>query len=467
MPSRIALHSQPARQTLRWQQQQQQWILPAAAEESGIHLTSFGGLNVPAHQHYSSSNNSTDRAGRPPANLVLQHGMQQQDAAGPSASNHQQRVPLSWPSREQFKQLQQQQQQCHHDQVLPVQPPRDRAKSKTDQDYQRQLLNCNTWQQLQQMPLTGPYFKPQYFAAVAVTAARLLRQQAVAATAAAGPHDVRHSSSSNKTRGSSGSHRHAPQQLLQNQTPVQLLYASRYGTRQAAQHQERHRQQRQEAAALWHWWNSAILGRCIKLGYVQQHAATQPAGESAPGSLKQQRQQPVPLSAVTASIMLQATATMGWAKPSIRRIVGEQQEAGKSAAAAAAADKQLTGSCLSLLEFGLAAALQPQDDSNSSRLACPSIAAVNMIIAVQTMGVKLHREQLLQQKDAVLLAAYCSSGSSSCGSGTDSRDSSSSNGVGFATTMALLASCIAVGSTLSEAVLSQLCISLQVNLANH
>jgi len=64
------------------------------------------------------------------------------------------------------------------------------------------------------------------------------------------------------------------------------------------------------------------------------------------------------------------------------------------------------------------------------------------------------------------MAAYCSSGISSRGSGTDSRDSShiSTSGVGFPTTMALLASCIAVGSTLSEAVLHQLSISVQVNM---
>jgi hypothetical protein len=325
--------------------------------------------------------------------------------------------PRTPPNRQQLKQ--QQQQQCT-------------GKGPWGQQYEE----LQSWQQLYH----DPHFLKQKLLqeepsglsmadtlmTAAALLARLVRQQQL-------------------SPGSTDQQQQQQQQQEQRQqdSPQQQLERQ-----QQQQQQDPQQQQQQEEVGpkeLWLWYSSTLLGRYLDEFLADTHTQQQQQQQQQRWQKQQQRQphhhhQQQAAVLVTASALLHATGAMGWAVSSIAQVTGLLR-----------AQAQLKGTCLKLCESGLQASLSLNPSSADVGTAvsaalsageagfgaagvkpalqegCPPIAVVNLVCAMQSVGVKVTRDYLKQQQEAALTAVLLN-GSSSDTSDTSGSSSSSSSG---------------------------------------
>jgi hypothetical protein len=356
----------------------------------------------------------------------------------------------------------------------------------------RQLLSsCSTWQQLQQQlrpdssssSSSSGNAQPATLRAVAAAAARLVRQQAISAAADLATQQLhsRDSTTDGSSRLVQGAAKNKPLQLVQQEGPVSVLY----GTSSSSNRQ----QQQQDAAQLWSWFHSQLL-----LPAVSQHQQ---------------------LDVVTASVLLQAVAAMGWKRSNVGRLTA----AAGDSTANNAATQQLNSTCRALTVMGLAAAAgglqqqqqqvgssssssssssgekdawaplemrlaaaagglqqqqQQQEDgscssSSSERVAqavvltCPPAAVVNLVTTAAALGVSLKSSSRgswgvpIEQQDIPVLAALYIPVLAAALSG-----SSSSSRLGYPLAMKLLSSWVMSGSAVPQELVQALAKCIQV-----
>lgn len=201
------------------------------------------------------------------------------------------------------------------------------------------------------------------------------------------------------------------------------------------------RQQEQEGAQqLWSWYLQTVLGwqvgKLLSKRYEQHQQYQQYVQQQ---QQHQEQQTPDQFSTVTAAALLHATAALGWRTDTIANLTGSPDS-----------EKQLRGSCLTLYEAGLAAALVPGATLPCLKPSVPPIAVVNLVTAMHTVGVKVSRDSVCDLQDTVLIAVLISS------------SSSSSRVLSYPAVLKLLQSFVQQGVRMSDGVMDAMVLYVQV-----
>jgi len=280
--------------------------------------------------------------------------------------------------------------------------------------WEQQFAGCSSWQDLRQSPafLTEglPGNSPATFMAAAAMLARLLKQQ----------------------RG----HALDKQRIQRQQDPEDVS------------------QQQEDARHLWLWYCQTVLYGCINQRPPAGSGSSGVAGET--------------VDTVTAAALLQATAAMGWTSEQLHTLTGIDD-----------ARRSLASPCLALFEAGISTAMADSSSSSSSsshqvsgdslsnsdatsnlRLNCPPIAVINLVTALQALGIR-SRADVKQTRDQALIAALSTSFS------THSSNSSNSSNwqwprLGFPAVLKLLQGFVLKGELMCADVMDATVQAVQV-----
>lgn len=237
--------------------------------------------------------------------------------------------------------------------------------------WEQQFAGCSSWQELRQSPafLTegSPGNSAATFMAAAAMLARLLKQQ----------------------------HGHAlDQQRIQWQQGPEDVSQQQAGARH-----------------LWLWYRRTVLYGCMSQCPAAGRDSLVESGEA--------------VDTVTAAALLQATAAMGWTSEQLQTLTGMHD-----------ARRSLAPPCLALFEAGISTAMADSSSSSSQqtpggslsnndaasnlRSDCPPVAVVNLVTALQALGIR-SRADVKHTRDQALIAALSTSFSPHSSSNSSNR----------------------------------------------